>query len=219
MIFIENIKKKKATLIKLYPEAIIIDVTSKSLDQYVKLSPFYPHGEIPIPFSENVFSYSVEGIWQGLKVFNNEGIDTSRFLNKTMSNLKRTIKMFGLPLGHSKGVDGDDLLDYVSARKLIYVPSYYWMLEHKAKDEIDQLIQIAISNDLVLLDFDTNSDIANPKKPLSHASLIKTYIELKHPELVEKRFHFPKNVKNSKKKKSMNETSKIADADQLTLNF
>lgn len=219
MIFIENIKKKRATLLKLYPESIFVDVTSKSSDQFVKLSPFYPHGDIPVPFSENVFSYSVEGIWQGLKVFNNYDIDTTKFLNKTMSNLKRTIRMFGLPLGHRKGIKSVDLLDYVTARNLIYVPAYYWMLENKAKLEIEKLIQMAISNDLVLLDCDTNSDFENLKKPLSHASLIKTYIELKHPELVEKRFHFPKNVKKSNKSKRVNETSKMSDADQLSLNF
>ena len=35
---------------------------------YKTLSPFYPHGGIPIPFSGSVTSQSVEGIWQGLKV-------------------------------------------------------------------------------------------------------------------------------------------------------
>ena len=219
MIFIENIKKKSTKLLHLYPEAILIDVTSKSKNQYVKLSPFYPHGSIPVPFSDNVFSYSVEGIWQGLKVFNNEDIDTSKFINKTMSNLKRTIKKVGLPLGHRKGINGKDILDYLTARKLIYAPTYYWMLENKAKGEVDELMRIAISNDLVLLDYDTNSDFENLKKPLSHASLIKRFIELKHPELIEKRFNIPKKIKKSKTKNKISETSTIPDADQLTLNF
>jgi hypothetical protein len=219
MIFIENVKKKRTTLLKLYPEAKFVDVTSKSLDQFVKLSPFYPHGKIPVPFSDRVFSYSVEGIWQGLKVFNAHDIDTRKFLNKTMSNLKRTIKKFGLPIGHRKGVNGEVLLNYPTARKLIFAPTYYWMLENKANVEIEKLIQIAKSYDVVLLDFDTNWDMENIKKPLSHASLIKTYIELKHPELVEKRFHFSKNVKKNKKIKTVNETSRISDADQLRLNF
>lgn len=219
MIFIENIKKKRTTLLKIYPEAILVDVTSKSKDRYVKLSPFYPHGSIPVPFSDNVFSYSVEGIWQGLKVFNNSDIDTGRFLNKTMLNFKRTIKNFGIPLGHRNGVYGKDLLDYLAARKLIYAPTYYWMLENKAKDEVDELIRIAISNDLVLLDYDTNADFENLKKPLSHASLIKRFIELKHPEIIEKRFNIPEKIKKSKMKNKSNGKSIIADEDQLTLNF
>jgi hypothetical protein len=31
------------------------------------------------------------------------------------------------------------------------------------------------------LDYDTNSDVENPKKPLSHASLIKAYAEGIYP--------------------------------------
>ena len=219
MIFIENIKKKSKTLMKLYPEAKFIDVTSKSKNQYVRLSPFYPHGSIPVPFSDNQFSYSVEGIWQGLKVFKSEDVDISKFSNNTMSNLKRTIKKLGLPLGHRKGINGQDLLDYVTARKLIYAPTYYWMLENKAKNEIDELINIAISTDLVLLDFDTNSDFENFKKPLSHASLIKKYIELKHPELIEQRFHSPVDIKKRKSKNKVNKNDEISDVNQLTLNF
>jgi hypothetical protein len=215
MIFVENIKKKSTTLLKLYPEAIIIDVTSNSTGEYVKLSPFYPHGSIPVPFSDNVFSYSVEGVWQGLKVFNNEGIDISCFSNKSMSNLKRTIKKFGVPLGHKKGIEGRDLFDYLTARKLIYVPTYYWMLENKATEEIEKLCNIVLSNDIVFLDFDTNSDIENLNKPLSHASLIKKFIELKHPQIIDKRFTYPK----SKKKSNTKFISNIIDTIQLEINF
>lgn len=217
MIFIENIKKKSTTLLKLYPEAKFVDVTSKSKDQYVKLSPFYPHGSIPVPFSENVFSYSVEGVWQGLKVFNNNDIDTSRFSNKTMSNIKRTVKKFGFPLGHRKGVNGEELLDYVTARKLIYAPTYNWMLENKVKDEINQLIHISLVKDLVILDFDTNSDFENLKKPLSHAAIIKEYIESKHPELIEKRFNFPNNGKVNKRNIENKHTK--PDTGQFSINF
>ena len=51
MIYIENKKKKEKTLLAKYPNAKIIDVTSKAQTALVKLSPFYPHGEIPVPFS------------------------------------------------------------------------------------------------------------------------------------------------------------------------
>ncbi|MGN0088780.1 MAG: DUF6939 family protein [Candidatus Limimorpha sp.] len=44
------------------------DVTSQARDGLVRLSPFYPHGGIPVPFSEGYTAACVEGIWQGLKV-------------------------------------------------------------------------------------------------------------------------------------------------------
>lgn len=200
MIFIENRKKSNKTLIKLYPKAKIIDVTSKGDEPFVKLSPFYPHGFIPVPFSENVYSYSVEGIWQGLKVFENEGIDVSKFKIQNMVGIKRSIKKFGNPLGHLKGVSANELLDYVRARKEIFIPSYIWILHNKVTEEVNRLIEIALVQDLVLLDFDINQDIENISKPLSHASLIKRHIEQKHPELIVKRFTHPIERKKNKAK-------------------
>ena len=52
MIIIESKRKKPATILKKYPNAVLADVTSGAKDGLVKLSPFYPHGGIPVPFSE-----------------------------------------------------------------------------------------------------------------------------------------------------------------------
>ena len=52
MIIVESKRKKPATILKKYPDAILADVTSGAKDGLVKLSPFYPHGGIPVPFSE-----------------------------------------------------------------------------------------------------------------------------------------------------------------------
>src|SRR4051812_18996989 len=116
MIFIESKKKSLKTLKKLYPNGEVIDLTSKAKLPYVKFSPFYPHGNIPVPFSENVFAYSVEGIWQGLKAFEGQDIDVSKFLIQNMKGIKRTVRKYGKPLGHRKGVKSNELLDYLTAR-------------------------------------------------------------------------------------------------------
>lgn len=75
MIYIVSKRRKLDSIKKQYPNAIICDVTSTSPNSLVKLSPFYPHMNIPIPFSPNYTGASVEGIWQGLKVFVGEDID------------------------------------------------------------------------------------------------------------------------------------------------
>ena len=82
MIIIDSKRKKTENILKKYPNAIIADVTSQANDGLVRLSPFYPHGDIPVPFSEEYTATCVEGIWQGLKVFENEDIDISMFLNE-----------------------------------------------------------------------------------------------------------------------------------------
>ena len=182
MIIIESKRKKLATILKQYPGAIPADVTSTATDGLVKLSPFYPHGGIPVPFSEGYTATCVEAIWQGLKVFESCDVDVQLFQNDTMKNIKRTVRRFGKPLGHRKGVHGMELLGYIEARKQIYIPTYKWVLENKVASIIERLR--TASNEgktIILLDYDTNADVENAKKPLSHASLIKAYVEGTYP--------------------------------------
>ena len=130
MIVIESKRKKSETLLKKYPDAIMAVVTRKATDDLIKLSPFYPHGGIPIPYSEGMTATCVEAIWQGLKVFEDSDIDVLLFKNDTMKNIKRSVRKNGRPLGHRKGVNGNELLNYIEARKQIYIPTYRWMLEN-----------------------------------------------------------------------------------------
>jgi hypothetical protein len=225
MIYIENKKKKEKTLLAKYPNAKIVDVTSKATTGLVKLSPFYPHGDIPIPFSENRVAKSVEGIWQALKVFESTDIDEAMFSNDTMKDIKRTVRKYGKPLGHRKGVNGTDLLNYIDARIQIYLPTYLWVLENKVSEIIERLKEASQKEDIVLLDYETNCDVLNPKKPLSHAFLVKAYVEGNYPKAsemyqeLEKRKLNPVEEKPKKKatkprtKKSINKK----DDNQTTL--
>lgn len=182
MIIIDSKRKKPATILKKYPGAILADVTSGAKGGLVKLSPFYPHYDIPVPFSEGYTATCVEAIWQGLKVFEGSDVDVQMFQNDTMKNIKRTVRRFGKPLGHRKGVKGTELLGYIEARKQIYIPTYRWVLENKVADIIERLREASDSGKtIVLLDYDTNADVENTKKPLSHASLIKAYAEDVYP--------------------------------------
>lgn len=181
MIIIESKRKKPTTILKKYPDAILADVTSGAKDGLRKLSPFYPHYGIPVPFSEGYTATCVEAIWQGLKVFEGCDVDVNMFQNDTMKNIKRTVRRFGKPLGHRKGVNGTELLGYIEARKLIYIPTYRWVLENKVASIIERLKEASKTKTIVLLDYDTNADVENAKKPLSHASLIKAYVEGLYP--------------------------------------
>lgn len=181
MIVIESKRRKRENILKKYPDAVIADVTSQATDGLVKLSPFYPHGGIPVPFSEGYTAMCVEAIWQGLKVFETADVDVNMFANDTMKNIKRTVRRFGKPLGHLKGVKGTELLGYIEARKQIYLPAYKWVLENKVANIIERLMEASKTKTIVLLDYTTNCDIDNPKTPLSHAFLIKAYAEGLYP--------------------------------------
>ena len=142
MIIIESKRSKIEGLKKKFPDAIIADVTSKSNTALIKLSPFYPWGDIPVPYTPNMVATCVEAIWQGLKVFEKADVDVKTFTNDTMHGLKRTTKKYGKILGHRRGVYGDVLFDYLEARKKIYIRSYRWMLENKAYLIIKKLREV-----------------------------------------------------------------------------
>lgn len=181
MIIVESHRKKMETLRRAYPDALILDVTSHAEGAMRKLSPFYPHMGIPVPFTEGMTAASVEGIWQGLKTFEHADIDLEVMHNTTMKDLKRTVRRFGTPRGHRKGVNGTELLDYLTARREIYLPSYKWVLENKCQMQIEVLRRESERRTVVLLDYETNGDVNDPRKPLSHAQLVKMYCEGNYP--------------------------------------
>lgn len=231
-IYIENRKCKIEKIREDHPGALICDLTSKSdSEEYRVLSPFYPHYGIPVPGMENETSACVEGVWQGLKVFETCGVDTSCFRNDTMKDIKRTVRRFGKPLGHQFG---DKRLPYFEARMQIYLPTYKLVLVNKdsAKLAIDKIKEALKKQDVVFLDYNTNCDVRDCRTPLSHAGLVKLYIEDKYPEykhgmkpytddeLAEKKANEEAAKKEAAKKKTGRKSAKgrkKADDNQPTL--
>ena len=178
------VKSRRASfdsLHKTYPDAVILDVTSRGPEPWVSFSPFYPHGGIPVPFSPGHFSMTVEGIWQGLKVFESVDVDSSKLSITDMKGIKRSVRKYGKVLGHRAGLTGNQLLSYGEARRQIYLPSYRWVLENCVRDLLNELKQLGAEKTVVLLDYETNSDVDNLSRPLSHAGLIKLYLESNCP--------------------------------------
>jgi hypothetical protein len=93
-VVVESRRKKLSSLEKRWPGAAIIDVTSKGPQPWVRFSPFYPHGGIPIPNTPSQTAQSVEGLWQGLKVFEREDIDPGKWAITNMSGIKPKGRLF-----------------------------------------------------------------------------------------------------------------------------
>lgn len=184
-IFVESKRKRIETLARQHPGAVVIDVTSHGPAPWVRFSPFYPHGDIPVPLSPGYHAASVEGIWQGLKVFATTDIDIGTFGIATMRGIKRTVRSYGMVRGHRAGVHGTFLLSYREARERIYLPAYRWVLDHCVQDELERLRELHRQHTLILLDFETNSDIDNLMRPLSHAALIGYYLTDQWPIPIE----------------------------------
>ena len=180
MIYVVNKKRKLENIQKDYPNADILDLTSKSAYAQ-KLSPFYPHMNIPVPNSPGVTASCVEAVWQGLKVFEHEDVDVHLFSNTTMKNIKRTERVHGKTKGHRFGTNRNELSDYFTARMRIYLPTYKYVLDNCAHSLVMKIAERAKDHDIVFLDYNTNIDVRNTSSPLSHAGLVKLYIEGNYP--------------------------------------
>ena len=176
-IAVESRRQKLANVERRWPGAAVIDVTSRGVEPWVRFSPCYPHGGIPIPNTSGETAQSVEGLWQGLKVFEREDIDPGKWAITDMTGIKRGGKSRGLVHGHRFGAGSEVLLNYREARHRIYLPAYRWVLERRLAAEVEQLRQLSAEKPLVLLDYETNAHLENLSRPLSHAALIRFHLQ------------------------------------------
>jgi hypothetical protein len=157
--------------------AVVLDVTSKGPQPWLQFSPFYPHRGIPVPMSDGYTTASVEGAWQGLKVFESASVDLSKMRVTNMQGLKRTGRKYGRVRGHRAGVSSPSLLGYLEARQELYLPMYRWVLDNRVSGLVQQIRQMLSESDVVLLDYETNGDVHDLSSPLSHAQLVKAHVE------------------------------------------
>ena len=146
-----------------------LDVSSYGQRPYNCFSPFTysPDFRIPVLGQESVFSCSVEGIWQGLKLIDG----TSDF---TMFS-KKPKKRKGNVLGH---VFNSEILDIVSAREKIYKPAYFFYVQNYVPLEIkESVLEKAVREGVVFYDVESNLDPANPSAPLAHSIFLKMFFE------------------------------------------
>ena len=72
MIVIDSKRTKRENILKKYPDAIIADVTSHAEDDLIKLSPFYPHDGMLVPFRYSFQATILEHCFTKLADFCNQ---------------------------------------------------------------------------------------------------------------------------------------------------
>jgi hypothetical protein len=63
------------------------------------------------------------------------------------------------------------------ARRLIYLPTYRWMLDYRARALITQLRALSSHQTVILLDYTISADVTDLSTPLSHAALIAQHVQ------------------------------------------
>lgn len=162
-----------------YQNVIIVDLTTiYGGNIFDKLSPYYPHGGIPIPNTPNLYQSSVNKVWQELCIKKNSNLNKSGYKN----------------IMFRKGLNINEYWSYTEARREIFIPLYCWMLENKAFNIVEYLRKRTLKSTIVIIDKSTNCNIDNIDEPLSCAFLLKAYIEGTEPyqdaikEVTEKKY-------------------------------
>ena len=186
-IYIANRKRKKEGLTEEFGDAFYLDVTYSSSDELLRtLSPMFPHGNVPVPFSNRkLVAKSLEGIWQGLKVFSKEGADFSWFNKYGDSKIKRveSPRGRGQILGHQRGIYvNEPLLTLIEARSYIYGPVYKWILNNNCQQAIDYIRKCLEQKDVVFLEAGNQSNIRDIYTPLVHSELLRLFIQNQYPK-------------------------------------
>ena len=110
----------------------IVLYNAASKKGYAFLNPFHyqENYHIPVPGFPNLFSHSVEAIWQGLKLVNGE-IDLRMFDRKPEKRPSKNQRKNKSDFIYENSIFlfERNIIDLVTARHLIYVPSYTFLFE------------------------------------------------------------------------------------------
>lgn len=150
---------------------IIIDVSYNSTTRTSYLSPYYSWGNIPVPFSSGLAAESVMSIWEGLKVFELSDIDKNIFFLRHKDRLLRSGLGLGNLRGYRRGTNYDYIYEENEAYQRIFIPTYRWVLEHKAF-QIIQWLRHNYHKDIIIVD---NIEEVIPNQ-ITPATLIKAYV-------------------------------------------
>jgi hypothetical protein len=166
------------------PNSLCVDTYKDAIGpmvRYKHMNPFYYSKEnnIPVPGQLSMNASSVESIWQGLKIIN--GRTDFEMFNR---------EPYKRPLDSERGQPqfrysetifcyGSNVLDIVTARWIIYLPSYLYILENIVPDSLLEYITDHINNGykIYFYDWDSNMDITDASSSFSHSAILASYFQ------------------------------------------
>ena len=99
----------------------------------------------------------------------------------------------------------------------IYIPTYKWVLDNvrEVHNIVMRIAERSKTHDIVFLDYNTNIEFRDISSPLSHAGLVKLYIEGHYP--TEGEVYHPLSAEESKARKEAFKKEKSESNKQLNL--
>ena len=157
------------------PRGLCVDIRDTADHPWCRLSPDYQHGQIPVPGITGMYSETVRGCAEGLKVTAKPGfpgrINPGYFGGPGRARELRTGEHVQGWRYRSRNVSIRD------ARLNIEIPAYLWVLKNPAANLVTQLRRLSRDQPCGMTVWDgiDNIDLSDPA-PLSYAALFCAYI-------------------------------------------
>lgn len=158
------------------PDVIVYDAAAKEPGPAF-LNPFYfaKDRRIPVPGQPGLRAYSVEAVWQGLKLVDGK-TDFARFHNRPHKRPTSKERQADPDYDYqtSQFQYGLNVLDLATARRVIYVPTYRYLFEHYVPEDFkDEVCAHLVEGRRVLIhDWDDNPRLDDTRTPFAHGALL-----------------------------------------------
>lgn len=176
------------------PGCLMVDTFNgapTTMAEFRSFNPFcvWPTHTFPVPGRDGCFARSVEGIWQGLKIVRGE-TDFGQFdcdPQKRPSDAKRAADP-KFVYRNSRFQLGEETLDLITARLLIYLPTYLYLLDRVVSDSLVCRIRAACcTQGVIFYDWDDNFDILDDSRSFSHSAILSAWFRRTLvPDLIER---------------------------------
>jgi hypothetical protein len=144
------------------------------MKRFATMNPFYRDRawRIPVPGTDR-FACSVESIWQGLKLVNGQ-TDFAMFGDTPVKRPPDAERGLSYDYAASVFAYGDEIVDLVTARLIIYLPAYLYLLEHLVPETTVAEITgwLDQGGNVAFFDWDDNFDILHTGSSFSHSAIL-----------------------------------------------
>lgn len=162
-------------------DVLCVDTANCAPPEMARFSVFNPFhfdhmAVIPVP-GQNEFACSIESIWQGLKIIDGQ-TDFAMFKRVPSKRPSDSMRQrMDYVYEETKFLFGKFVIDLISARFVIYLPTYLYVLENLVSTAIIEEIfdTLQCGCDVIFYDWDDNHDITDPSSSFSHSAILAAW--------------------------------------------
>ena len=174
--------RKKGLFLLDKNEHFVVDCAAKK-EPYRFLNPFHTSKQykIPVPGQKDIYSSSVEAIWQGLKIVKGKTCFSMFRKRPYKRPLMQQRQKKDYRYEDSRFLFGNKAICLIKARHVIYKPAYTFLFQNYVPKDFKKLVveEWRQGRNICFFDWDSNVNINDSKASFSHSALLAEYFSHK----------------------------------------